>query len=54
MSQSARFTGRPVSEGMASGRLHQADPGPPADATAEQVREAFAAVALAGGPESAT
>ena len=45
MSQSARFTGRPVSEGMASGRLHQADPGPPADATAEQVREAFAALA---------
>ena len=30
---------------MASGRLHQADPGPPADATAEQVREAFAALA---------
>ena len=49
MSQSARFTGRPVSEGMASGRLHQADPGPPADATAEQVREAFAAVAADRG-----
>jgi len=49
MNQPARFTGRPVSEGMASGRLHQADPGPPADATAEQVREAFAAVAADRG-----
>ena len=45
MSQPARFTGRPVSEGTAAGRLHQADSGPPADATAEQVRGAFAAVA---------
>jgi phosphoenolpyruvate-protein kinase (PTS system EI component) len=45
MSQPARFTGRPVSEGTAAGLLHQADPGPPAGATAEQVREAFAAVA---------
>ena len=45
MSQSARFTGRPVSEGTAEGRLYVADPGPPADATAEQVRDAFAAVA---------
>jgi multiphosphoryl transfer protein len=49
MSRSARFTGRPVSEGIAAGRLHQADPGPPADATAEQVREAFAAVAADRG-----
>jgi phosphoenolpyruvate-protein kinase (PTS system EI component) len=49
MSQSARFTGRPVSEGTAAGRLHQADPGPPANATAEQVREAFAAVAADRG-----
>jgi len=45
MSQPARFTGRPVSEGTAAGRLYVADPGPPADATAEQVRGAFAAVA---------
>ena len=45
MSQPARFTGRPVSEGTAAGLLYVADPGPPADATAEQVREAFAAVA---------
>jgi len=49
MSQSARFTGRPVSEGTAAGLLHQADPGPPADATADQVREAFAAVAADRG-----
>ena len=49
MNQPARFTGRPVSEGMASGRLYVADPGPPADATAEQVREAFAAVAADRG-----
>jgi len=49
MSQSAAFTGRPVSEGIASGRLYVADPGPPADATAEQVREAFAAVAADRG-----
>jgi len=45
MSHSARFTGRPVSEGTAAGLLYQADPGPPAGATAEQVRGAFAAVA---------
>jgi len=45
MSQPARFTGRPVSEGTAAGRLYAAAAGPPADATAEQVREAFAAVA---------
>ncbi len=45
MSQPARFTGRPVSEGTAAGRLYAAGAGPPADATAEQVREAFAAVA---------
>jgi len=45
MSQAAPYTGRPVSEGTAAGLLHQADPGPPADATAEQVRAAFAAVA---------
>jgi phosphoenolpyruvate-protein kinase (PTS system EI component) len=45
MTEPAHFTGRPVSEGTAAGLLHVADPGPPADATAEQVREAFAAVA---------
>src|SRR6266581_2964331 len=45
MSQAAPYTGRPVSEGTAAGLLHQADPGPPADATAGQVRAAFAAVA---------
>jgi len=49
MSQSARFTGRPVSEGTAAGRLYVADSGPPVDATAEQVREAFAAVAADRG-----
>ena len=49
MSQSARFAGRPVSEGTAAGRLYVADPGPPVDATAEQVREAFAAVAADRG-----
>ena len=49
MSQSARFVGRPVSEGTAAGRLYVADPGPPVDATAEQVREAFAAVAADRG-----
>jgi phosphoenolpyruvate-protein kinase (PTS system EI component) len=45
MSVRARFTGRPVSEGTAAGLLYQADPGPPADATPEQVRQAFAAIA---------
>jgi phosphoenolpyruvate-protein kinase (PTS system EI component) len=45
MTKPAHFTGRPVSEGTAAGLLYIADPGPPADATAEQVREAFAAVA---------
>jgi multiphosphoryl transfer protein len=45
MTRHAHFTGRPVSEGTAAGRLYLADPGPPTDATAEQVREAFAAVA---------
>jgi len=45
MTERAHFTGQPVSEGTAAGRLYVADPGPPADATAEQVREAFAAVA---------
>ena len=45
MTKPACFTGRPVSEGMAAGLLYVADPGPPTDATAEQVREAFAAVA---------
>ena len=45
MTKPARFTGRPVSEGTAAGQLYVADPGPPADVTAEQVREAFAAVA---------
>ena len=45
MTKPAHFTGRPVSEGTATGLLYIADPGPPTDATAEQVREAFAAVA---------
>jgi len=45
MSPSACFRGQPVAEGMAAGLLYVADAGPPADATAEQVREAFAAVA---------
>ncbi|HEY2306192.1 MAG TPA: PEP-utilizing enzyme, partial [Streptosporangiaceae bacterium] len=45
MTKLAHFTGRPVSEGMAAGLLYVADSGPPAGATAEQVREAFAAVA---------
>ena len=45
MTKPARFTGRPVSEGTAAGLLYVADLGPPADATAQQVREAFAAVA---------
>jgi phosphoenolpyruvate-protein kinase (PTS system EI component) len=45
MSATVRFTGQPVAEGIAAGRLHVADAGPPADATAEQVREAFAAIA---------
>jgi phosphoenolpyruvate-protein kinase (PTS system EI component) len=45
MTKPTRFAGRPVSEGTAAGLLYIADPGPPADATAEQVREAFAAVA---------
>jgi phosphoenolpyruvate-protein kinase (PTS system EI component) len=45
MSPSACFKGQPVAEGTAAGLLYVADPGPPADATAEQVREAFAAVA---------
>src|SRR5215470_9783107 len=49
MSQPARFTGQPASEGTAAGRLYLADPGPPAGATAEQVREAFAAVAAERG-----
>ena len=34
-----------MAEGIAAGLLYVADAGPPADATAEQVREAFAAVA---------
>jgi phosphoenolpyruvate-protein kinase (PTS system EI component) len=45
MSPSASFKGQPVAEGIAAGLLYVADAGPPADATAEQVREAFAAVA---------
>ena len=45
MSKPAHFAGRPVSEGTAAGLLYVADQGPPADATAEQVREAFTAVA---------
>ena len=49
MTKPAHFTGRPVSEGTAAGLLYIADPGPPADATAEQVREAFAAVAADRG-----
>jgi phosphoenolpyruvate-protein kinase (PTS system EI component) len=45
MSPSACFKGQPVAEGTAAALLYVADAGPPADATAEQVREAFAAVA---------
>ena len=45
MTKLAHFTGRSVSEGMAAGLLYVADSGPPANATAEQVREAFAALA---------
>jgi phosphoenolpyruvate-protein kinase (PTS system EI component) len=45
MTRPAHFTGRPVSEGTAAGLLYIADPGPPTDATAGQVRAAFAAVA---------
>jgi len=42
-----RFTGLPVSEGMATGRLHIADVDPAASATPDEVAGAFAAVAAA-------
>jgi phosphoenolpyruvate-protein kinase (PTS system EI component) len=45
MTKPAHFTGLPVSEGTAAGLLYVADAGPPANATAEHVREAFAVVA---------
>src|SRR6266851_5190954 len=47
MSPSMRFTGLPVSEGMAAGRLHIADMDPAASATPDEVAGAFAAVAAA-------
>jgi len=47
MSPSMRFTGLPVSEGMATGRLHIADVDPAASATPDEVAGAFAAVAAA-------
>jgi multiphosphoryl transfer protein len=40
-----RFSGLPVSAGMATGRLHIADFGTAVSATPEEVRDAFAAVA---------
>ena len=45
MSLSMRFAGRPVSEGIALGILYIADTETAVSATAEEVREAFAAVA---------
>lgn len=45
MSPIARFTGLPVSAGIATGSLHIADVAGPAAATADEVRDAFAAVA---------
>ena len=47
MSPSMRFTGLPVSEGMAAGRLHIAEMDPAASATPDEVAGAFAAVAAA-------
>ncbi len=44
MSPSMRFSGLPVSEGMATGRLHIANLDTAISATPEQVRAAFAAV----------
>lgn len=53
MSRNLRFTGMPVSAGVAAGSLHVADVSEVADATPDEVRGAFAAVvadrrALAG------
>ncbi len=45
MSPIARFRGLPFSAGIATGRLHIADVAGPATATADEVRDAFAAVA---------
>ncbi len=45
MSPVTRFRGLPVAAGIATGRLHIADLAGPAAATADQVRDAFAAVA---------
>jgi len=45
MSPIARFRGLPVSAGIATGKLHIADTAGPATATADEVRDAFAAVA---------
>jgi phosphoenolpyruvate-protein kinase (PTS system EI component) len=47
MSLSMRFSGLPVSEGTATGRLHIADVDTTISAAPEQVRAAFAAVAAA-------
>ncbi|HEX9624081.1 MAG TPA: putative PEP-binding protein [Streptosporangiaceae bacterium] len=45
MTQPTRFAGLPVSDGVAAGVVYQADVPAAADATAEQVASAFAAVA---------
>ncbi len=45
MSPGTHHSGLPVSEGVAIGRLYLADTGATSDATADQVRAAFAAVA---------
>jgi phosphoenolpyruvate-protein kinase (PTS system EI component) len=45
MSPAVRFSGLPVSAGVATGRLHIADLADSAGATADEVRDAFAAVA---------
>ncbi len=45
MSPAVRFNGLPVSAGVATGRLHVADLADSAGATADEVRDAFAAVA---------
>ncbi|HLQ53927.1 MAG TPA: putative PEP-binding protein [Streptosporangiaceae bacterium] len=45
MSPAVRFSGLPVSAGVATGRLHVADLADSAGATADEVRDAFAAVA---------
>ncbi|HXP19140.1 MAG TPA: putative PEP-binding protein [Streptosporangiaceae bacterium] len=49
MSQPARFSGVPVSGGMAAGSLHVADAQTVGHATPEEVRAAFAAVAAERG-----